>query len=232
MATYTEHYNLLKPDTEDFYDISDFNENMDLLDTQLMQMEAEAESTGSAVAEVSQKIGTAADEGSDTLFGLVKQGAQTPLYYFSTEEKEVILNEELTTNYNDFLLVGRWRADRNGMITIRFRMRVDGSGSGALYMLCFSGSQKMDNCDSTAVETKYLNMPVGSVYKSGTAYHEDGILFYDALSAKTYTDFARTVFVTRGQELFFALNVTSSATTGGKCDHIAICYSDTPQEIV
>lgn len=41
MAKYTENFNLIKPDDEDYYDVADFNENMDIID------EALADSTGS-----------------------------------------------------------------------------------------------------------------------------------------------------------------------------------------
>lgn len=33
MATFTEHYDLIKPGTDDYYDVADFNENMDAIDT-------------------------------------------------------------------------------------------------------------------------------------------------------------------------------------------------------
>ena len=39
MATFTEHYDLIKPGTDDYYDVADFNENMDAIDTQLYQAE-------------------------------------------------------------------------------------------------------------------------------------------------------------------------------------------------
>ena len=35
MSTFTENYNLIKPDEADYYDITDFNENMDTLDAAL-----------------------------------------------------------------------------------------------------------------------------------------------------------------------------------------------------
>ena len=56
MATYTENYNLIKPDEEDYYDVADFNENMDTLDSAMAAAEAAAE-------EVSAKIGTPAESG-------------------------------------------------------------------------------------------------------------------------------------------------------------------------
>lgn len=62
MTAFTEHYELLKPSTEDYYDIQDFNENMDTLDTALH--EQALETTG-----IGEKLGTAADGGNDTIFG-------------------------------------------------------------------------------------------------------------------------------------------------------------------
>ena len=37
MSTFTENYDFIKPDNEDYYDIQDFNENMDAIDAQLAQ---------------------------------------------------------------------------------------------------------------------------------------------------------------------------------------------------
>lgn len=64
MATFTEHYDLIKPGTDDYYDVADFNENMDAIDTQLYQAEQD-------MAGVSEKIGNPGDQGTDTIFGLL-----------------------------------------------------------------------------------------------------------------------------------------------------------------
>jgi len=66
LTTFTETYNLIKPDEADYYDIADFNENMDGIDTAMAETAAE-------VAGVSEKIGTAADTGAETLFGKLNQ---------------------------------------------------------------------------------------------------------------------------------------------------------------
>ena len=54
MSTFTDNYTLIKPDEEDYYDVADFNENMDTLDAAMASVEEE-------VAGVSDKIGTSAD---------------------------------------------------------------------------------------------------------------------------------------------------------------------------
>ena len=67
MSTFTENYSLIKPDETDYYDVQDFNENMDMIDAQLAQTE-------SAMESISEKIGTPSDTGSDTLFGKLSGG--------------------------------------------------------------------------------------------------------------------------------------------------------------
>lgn len=66
MATFTENYNLIKPSEEDYYDVQDFNENMDTIDGQLAETAEEVDGIG-------DKIGTAADEGTETVFGKLNQ---------------------------------------------------------------------------------------------------------------------------------------------------------------
>ena len=68
MSTFTENYDFIKPDNEDYYDIQDFNENMDAIDAQLAQAEhkvaaiqasiATAEET---LAAINKKLGTPPD---------------------------------------------------------------------------------------------------------------------------------------------------------------------------
>ena len=64
LATFTENYNLIKPDEADYYDVADFNENMDTLDAAMATVETEIDG-------ISEKIGTPASEG-DTLFSLLQ----------------------------------------------------------------------------------------------------------------------------------------------------------------
>lgn len=62
MSTFTENYNLIKPDEGDYYDVTDFNENMDTIDGQMMLAEQ-------AIDGVSEKIGNATDANDATVFG-------------------------------------------------------------------------------------------------------------------------------------------------------------------
>ena len=68
MASYTENYNLTKPDEADYYDIAEFNANMDAIDCCIAETAAE-------VAGVSEKIGKAEDTGTETIFGKLNQMA-------------------------------------------------------------------------------------------------------------------------------------------------------------
>lgn len=74
MATYTENYDLVKPAEEDFYSVADFNENMETIDTALAETAGQMDGMGDTLAEMNGKIGTAADTGEDTLFGLLHGG--------------------------------------------------------------------------------------------------------------------------------------------------------------
>ena len=44
MATFTQNYNLKKPDQQDFYNVEDFNNNADIIDEQLKEMANKADS--------------------------------------------------------------------------------------------------------------------------------------------------------------------------------------------
>lgn len=66
MATYTENFDLVKPDDEDYYDVADFNANMDIIDAELGAVAAQANS-----AEIADKIGQPADTVLNTVFGKI-----------------------------------------------------------------------------------------------------------------------------------------------------------------
>ena len=68
MATFTENYSLIKPDGEDYYDVTDFNENMDTLDGLMAAAEQNMEG-------ITEKIGTPSETG-QTLFSLLEQGSR------------------------------------------------------------------------------------------------------------------------------------------------------------
>lgn len=70
----TEHYGLTKPDEADFFNVADWNGNMDTIDSALAETAAQMDGMGETLTEMNGKIGTAADTGTDTLFGLAKQG--------------------------------------------------------------------------------------------------------------------------------------------------------------
>lgn len=69
MATFTENYNLIKPSEEDYYDVQDFNENMDAIDGQMAETEQELNGIGEKINQMDEKLGTTADTGTETIFG-------------------------------------------------------------------------------------------------------------------------------------------------------------------
>ena len=68
MSTFTENYDFIKPDNEDYYDIQDFNENMDAIDAQLAKAEQKAAAIQASIATaeeslaaINKKLGTPPD---------------------------------------------------------------------------------------------------------------------------------------------------------------------------
>lgn len=122
MATFTEHYDLIKPGTDDYYDVADFNENMDAIDTQLYQAEQD-------MAGVSEKIGNPGDEGEDTLFGLLHPNNQpketADFYHYSkTDIKKQIQDWTIQADSGMvYTKITTIRMEKNGTIYIKLHMK-------------------------------------------------------------------------------------------------------------
>ncbi len=84
MATFTTNYDFIKPGTEDYYDIADFNENMDAIDGQLSLTEQEVTKVKEELEQmkidieqacdlsaIDKKIGNTSDQTNTTLFGAI-----------------------------------------------------------------------------------------------------------------------------------------------------------------
>ena len=79
MSTFTENYDFIKPDNEDYYDIQDFNENMDAIDAQLAQAEqkvaaiqASIATAEESLAAINKKLGTPPD--GQSISSLIQKG--------------------------------------------------------------------------------------------------------------------------------------------------------------
>ena len=59
MATYTENYNLILPEEDDFYNVEDFNENFRSMDTALSTVEAALESIDQKLDQMAGKSSSA-----------------------------------------------------------------------------------------------------------------------------------------------------------------------------
>ena len=128
MSTYTNNYNLLKPDDDDYYDISDFNENMDTIDGQMQLLDLE-------VSGVSEKIGNPADNGNDTIFGKLNRGdgfycySNTPQISFM--DVSILEQQPAAIPWNyDPLVITNFVPKKSGSIHIRWSMTVQGFNSG------------------------------------------------------------------------------------------------------
>jgi len=134
MATQTTHYNLTKPDAEDYYDIGDFNKNTDSLDQALFTLEQEQVGIG-------DKIGANDDTTATTVMGKLNHLAQPTgketFYVASNTTREALLNKEMTitgfkvnvgSNPSDSLVVATIKtpfcAEKNGVVRIKDHVRV------------------------------------------------------------------------------------------------------------
>lgn len=127
MSTFTENYDFIKPGNEDFYDIQDFNENMDAIDAQLAQAEEKmaAVQAGIATAEetlaaINAKIGTPPSgqtmvsllQNGNSIIRSIQHATYTPPYVTTTGSvtinpvntaKTFVVCERLRNDYDSFV---------------------------------------------------------------------------------------------------------------------------------
>ncbi|WP_458407107.1 hypothetical protein [Anaerotignum sp.] len=91
MATYTENYGLTLPEAVDAYNIADYNENFESIDTLLAENEFN-------VSEVNKKLGTP-DEG-ETIFSLLKSGGSIikSIQYVTYSNTDGVTKKTLSIN--------------------------------------------------------------------------------------------------------------------------------------
>lgn len=128
MSTFTENYDFIKPDNEDYYDIQDFNENMDAIDAQLAQAEqkvaaiqASIATAEESLAAINKKLGTPPD--GQSISSLLQNGGsvirsiqyvvytapKSPSYGGSVTiqtvnlEKTFVITERLNNNFDSLI---------------------------------------------------------------------------------------------------------------------------------
>ena len=128
MSTFTENYDFIKPDNEDYYDIQDFNENMDAIDAQLAQAEQKAAAIQASIATaeeslaaINKKLGTPPD--GQSISSLLQNGGsvirsiqyvvyaapKTPSYGGTltiqevAPEKTFVITERLNNNFDSLI---------------------------------------------------------------------------------------------------------------------------------
>ncbi|MBO8435126.1 MAG: phage tail protein, partial [Tyzzerella sp.] len=69
MANYTENFRLKKPEPEDFYDIEDFNGNMDILDSKVKSLDDSNTILKESMEILKSDVGTTKDTGGTTTAG-------------------------------------------------------------------------------------------------------------------------------------------------------------------
>lgn len=128
MSTFTENYDFIKPDNEDYYDIQDFNENMDTIDAQLAQAEQKVAAIQASIATaeetlaaINKKLGTPPD--GQSISSLLQNGGsvirsiqyvvytapKSPSYGGSVTiqtvnlEKTFVITERLNNNFDSLI---------------------------------------------------------------------------------------------------------------------------------
>ena len=128
MSTFTENYDFIKPDNEDYYDIQDFNENMDAIDAQLAQAEQKVAAIQASIATaeetlaaINKKLGTPPD--GQSISSLLQNGGsvirsiqyvvytapKSPSYGGSGAnqtvklEKKFVITERLNNNFDSLI---------------------------------------------------------------------------------------------------------------------------------
>ena len=110
MSTFTENYDLIKPDEADYYDVQDFNENMDTIDGVMAATEA-------AISGISEKIGTPATEGT-TIFSLL-EGNEQPASSIKSIQR--VIAEMDTLNKTQDVSINAVDASRSFVILEKLR---------------------------------------------------------------------------------------------------------------
>ena len=126
LATYTDNYNLLKPDEEDFYSIEDFNDNMDTIDALLAENET-------ATNGIDAKIGNPGDTGTDTLFGAMNNGGAGSIIrkiQYVTVTRTHSISETLSIEPVDttktFVILEFLKGRTDGTVHIDYKLKTDG----------------------------------------------------------------------------------------------------------
>lgn len=216
MATFTEHYDLIKPGTDDYYDVADFNENMDAIDTQLYQTEQD-------MAGVSEKIGNPGDEGEDTLFGLLHPNNQpeekADFYRYSTTEiKKRITNWSpgLAASARIYAKLTTLHAEKNGTVYVKI-VTTDKAATGlGVY---------------TKVPYQIVNAPDQSTFSNdipGFSHEEKYEYFYDQFGTTTAQRQNSREFVFHviaGVDYTFMY--TGYSVSNAKVDEFLLGYTDT-----
>ena len=107
MSTFTENYDLIKPDNEDYYDIQDFNENMDAIDAQLAQAEQKVAAIQASIATaeetlaaINKKLGTPPD--GQSISSLLQNGGSVTIQTVNLE-KTFVITERLNNNFDSLI---------------------------------------------------------------------------------------------------------------------------------
>ena len=196
-------------------------------------------------------IGTTTDSGATsttgTLMGKVNELLErisvieenNKFYYFSTTERDVVLDQQYSTKYSSgagAVLLGKWFAQRTGVIVIQFAAK--SASAVDTDKLRFFVYNLKHNCDgysdsesptNAGTDASLFDMPAGSSVTVGTPDFNGCALANINISSSSYKTRKYALHVSKGDTLFFVLGNKSSAGDPGYCNHVGIAYADSEE---
>lgn len=181
----TANYGLNKPDQTDFYEIGDFNENMDIIDSKLKEVE-------------DQEIPVA----TETQNGLMSSEMVTKLDGVAIGANETIVVDNLTTSSaTSALSAGQGKVLKEGLDQVNTNIFGEGDGNMSLYEMVKAMFTKYD-VDFTFNILNVANLSRTNLYTctlKGTVPN-DGILLIGGIYQSTNGDIGCTLSVAINSE--------------------------------
>lgn len=223
MSTFTEHYSLIMPSQEDYYDVQDFNENTEALDGLLFEQETAIANVGEKVDGISNKLGNPDDPEENTLFGILKNWSPWEPYYLpdQTSVQYEVKDQQLGNMDSDMMFVlYHFTAEHDGTIYAAFT-----------YQYSVTSNTFLGTKVYTEVKpgTETMTLPIGSwaYHSSFDPYPENTINFPSVDDTTppvgTYSSYAY-IYVEKGKSYIFATRI--SYCTNLVLKDFQICYKE------
>lgn len=151
MATETTNYSLTKPEETDYYDVADFNNNMDIIDASMAATATQVGTVGDTLSQIAEYVGTPENEG-DTLFSQI--GNSEVCIASRNYKYEQNYEDGVAYTYNQVLM--RYTARRSGSIYVEIDITSTNSSSGYMYVYANHPGSLLDAPTNSILSEKYV----------------------------------------------------------------------------